>query len=153
MPNGYWRKVLRVDLSNRSISVDEPDDVFYRRHFGGAGFVAYHLLKELKPGIAPLGPENKLVVMPGPATGQAIPGAGRDCIGAKSPMTDAFGRSEGGGFFGAELKRAGFDGIIVEGQSETPVYLWIHDGEVEIRDAAHLWGKPTKESQEAIRAG
>ncbi len=151
MPNGYWKKVLRVDLNNRSISVDEPDDVFYRRYFGGAGFIAYHLLKELKPGIDPLGPDNKLVVMPGPATGQAIPGAGRDCIGAKSPMTDAFGRSEGGGFFGAELKRAGFDGIIVEGQSETPVYLWIRDGEVEIRDAAHLWGKPTKESQEAIR--
>ncbi len=151
MPNGYTGQILRVNLSNGSISVDKPDDNFYRRYVGGAGFVGYFLLKELKPGIDPLGPDNKLIFAPGPVTGTPLPGNGRNCVGAKSPRSGGYAKAEAGGFFGAELKRSGYDAVIVEGKAERPSYLWIHDGEAEIRDASHLWGKATKESQEAIR--
>jgi len=151
MPFGYNGKILRVNLTDNSIQIERPDENFYRRYIGGWGFIAYYLLKEVKPGIDPLGPENKLIVAPGVITGAPIPGSGRNAIGAKSPLTGAFGASEGGGYFGAELKHAGFDCIIIEGKAESPVYLWIHDGEAEIRDASYLWGMHIAESQEAIR--
>ena len=148
---GYNGRLMRVNLSQKSISVERPDEAFYRTYYGGWGFVAYYLLKELEPGIDPLGPENKLIVALGPVTGMPLGGSGRNAIGAKSPLTGAFGEADVGGFFGAELKHAGFDGIIVEGQAESPVYLWVHDGEAEIRDAAHLWGKTTGQAQATIR--
>ena len=151
MPFGYIGKILRVDLSREKISIESPDDVFYRRYVGGEGFVAYFLLKELRPGIDPLGPENKLIFAAGPVTGTAIPGNGRNSVGAKSPLSGGFGEAEVGGFWGAELKRAGFDAIILEGMAENPVYLWVHDGEAEIRDADHIWGKDTGDTQRIIR--
>ena len=126
MSNGYTGKILRVNLSNESISVDEPDDKFYRRYVGGAGFVAYFLLKELKPGIDPLGPDNKLIFAAGPVTGTPLPGGGRNCVGAKSPRSGGYAKAEVGGYFGAELKRAGYDAVIVEGKAKRPVSLWIH---------------------------
>jgi aldehyde:ferredoxin oxidoreductase len=98
-----------------------------------------------------LGPENKLIFATGPATGIPLAGFSRYSVVAKSPLTGGFGESEAGGFWGPELKSAGFDIIVVEGESSTPVYLWIHDGEAEIRDASHVWGKKTKEAQEDIR--
>jgi len=101
--------------------------------------------------IDPLGPENKLIFALGPVTGVPLPGSGRNCIGAKSPLTGGYAKSEVGGFWGAELKHAGYDAIIVDGKAEKPVYLWIQDGEASLRDASHLWGKNTKETQEAIR--
>jgi len=152
MPNGYWGKILRVDLTERRIEVQEQTDSFYRRHFGGMGLVAHYLLSEMKPGVDPLGPENLLIFAPGVITGVPLAGAGRNSVGGKSPLSGAFARSEVAGFFGAELKRAGFDAVVIKGQADRPVYLWMHDGEAEIRDARHLWGMPTKESQEAIRA-
>jgi len=148
---GYNGRILRIDLTQGTISVDEPKEAFYRTYYGGWGFVAYYLLKELEPGIDPLGPANKLIVALGPVTGMPLGGSGRNAIGAKSPLTGGFGEADVGGFFGAELKHAGFDGIIVEGKAETPVYLWIHDGEAEIRDAAHLWGRTTGQAQTLIR--
>jgi len=151
MPLGCNGKILRVDLSKEKISFENPDDIFYRRYVGGEGFVAYFLLKELKPGIDPLSPENKLIFAAGPVTGAPIPGSGRNSVGAKSPLTGGFGESEVGGHWGAELKRAGFDAVIIEGHASSPVYLWIHDGEVEIRDAEHLWGKVTGDAQKIIR--
>ena len=111
------------------------------------GFVAYYLLKEVPPGTDPLSPENKLIFALGPVTGVPIAGSGRNAVGAKSPLTGLFGEADAGGWWNAELKRAGYDAIIVEGRAERPVYLWIHDGEAEIRDATHLWGKATAESQ------
>ncbi|GAI22432.1 unnamed protein product, partial [marine sediment metagenome] len=84
-------------------------------------------------------------------TGVPLPGNGRNCVGAKSPLTGGYAKSEVGGFWGAELKHAGYDAIIVEGKAENPVYLWIHDGEVSIRDASHLWGMKTKETEQTIR--
>jgi aldehyde:ferredoxin oxidoreductase len=148
---GYNGSIIRVNLSQNTISVEEPEEEFYRTYYGGWGFVAYYLLKELEPGIDPLGPENKLIIALGPVTGMPLGGGGRNVIGAKSPLTGGFGEADVGGFFGAELKHAGYDGVIVEGKAESPVYLWIHDGRVEIRDAAHLWGKTTGQTQATIR--
>ncbi|MBA7646252.1 putative oxidoreductase YdhV [subsurface metagenome] len=152
LPGGYTGKILRVNLSNNTISVEELDKKFCRKYIGGTGFIAYYLYKELNPGINPLGPDNKLIFALGPLTGVSLPGNTRACIGAKSPLTGGIIKSEPGGNWGAELKHAGFDGTIVDGKAEKPVYLWIHDGEASIRDASHLWGKNTKETQETIRA-
>ena len=150
-PYGYNGKILRVDLSDNKLSIENLEDIFYRRYVGGWGFIGYYLLKELKPMVDPLGPENKLIFAAGPVTGVPIAGNSRNAVGAKSPLTGGFGAGEAGGYWGAELKHAGFDAIIIEGKAEKPVYLWVHDGEAEIRDADHLWGLYTKDSQETIR--
>ena len=151
MNNGCNGRILRVNLSRNEIQVEEPQEDFYRTYFGGWGFVAYYLLKEVPPGTDPLSPENKLIFALGPLTGVRIAGNARNAVGAKSPLTGLFGESDVGGWWNAELKHAGYDAIIVEGKAQNPVYLGIQDGEVEIRDATHLWGKPTAESQTAIR--
>ncbi len=119
---------------------------YFRRYMGGWNIIADVLLKEVPKGADPLGPQNKLIFAPGVVTGLALSGASRSAVGAKSPLTGGFGAAEVGGTLGAELKRAGFDAIIVEGVSPKPVYLWIKDGEAELRDATHLWGKTTKET-------
>jgi aldehyde:ferredoxin oxidoreductase len=151
MSFGYHRRILRVNLTDGQITVETPDDVFYRRYLGGAGFVAYCLLKEVSPNADPLGPENRLIFACGPLTGAPLAGSGRNAIGARSPLTGTMGEAEVGGFWGAELKAAGFDAIIVQGQAASPVYLWVHDGEAELRDATHLWGLETKPAHTAIR--
>jgi len=148
---GYNGKLLRVNLSAGSTSVETVDESLLRKYLGGAGLIAYFLWQELSQGTDPLGPENKLVFALGPLTGISLPGSGRNGVGAKSPLTGGIAKSEVGEFWGAELKRAGFDVIIVEGKAEKPVYLWVHDGEAAIKDATHLWGKNTKETQETIR--
>lgn len=152
MPFGYHGRILRVDLSNGAISEDQHDETWYRRYLGGAAASAYYLLKELKPGIDALGSGNKLIIAPGVLTGVPASGAGRNGVGAKSPQSGGIAKSEVGGFFGAELKHAGFDGIVIEGKADTLVYLWVKDGKAELRDARGLWGLPTLETEEAIRA-
>jgi aldehyde:ferredoxin oxidoreductase len=151
MPSGYNGRILRVDLSKRHISTETPGDVFYRRYVGGAGFIAYFLLKEVPPGTDPLGPENRLIFACGPLTGTPLAGSGRNAIGARSPLTGAMGESDVGGFWGAELKAAGFDALVIQGIAASPVYLWVHNGEAEIRDAGHLWGLENKETHAAIQ--
>ena len=151
MAFGYTGKVLRVDLSAQKISIDEMPENSYRTYFGGEAFIGYTLLKELKPGVDPLGPENKLIFAAGPLTGVPVGGCGRHCVGAKSPLTGGFGSGEAGGWWGAELKMAGFDAVIIEGQAAAPVYLFIEDGKAEIKNAQHLWGLKALECQEAIR--
>jgi len=151
-PAGYNGRILRVNLSNKSTTTEAIDELFCRRYIGGAGFITYYLWKELRPGVDALAPDNKLIFALGPISGLQLPGAARHCIGAKSPLTGGIAKAEAGGFWAAELKRAGYDAIIVEGRAETPVYLWIQDGEASIRDANHLWGKETKETEAAIRA-
>ena len=148
---GYAGKILRVNLPANTTSVEELDEEFCRKYIGGAGFIAYYLYKELKPGTDPLGPDNKLIFALGPVTGVTIAGNDRNCVGAKSPLTGGIIKSEVGGFWAAELKHAGFDGIIVEGKAEKPVYLWIQDGEASIKDASHLWGKETRETLNTLR--
>ena len=149
---GYWNKILHVNLTARTTWIEEPGDPFVRRYGGGRGFIAHYLLKYVPKGAEPLGPDNVLVFAPGVLTGAPVPGAGRHSVGAKSPLTGGFGESESGGFWGAELKRAGWDAVVVHGVSATPVYLWINEGAVQFRDASHLWGKITGEVQDAILA-
>ena len=151
-PPGYNGRILRVNLSNKSTTTEAIDELFCRRYIGGAGFTTYYLWKELKQGVDPLAPDNKLIFALGPVSGLQLPGAARNCVGAKSPLTGGIAKSEAGGFWVAELKRAGYDAIIIEGRAETPVYLWIQDGEASIRDASHLWGKETRETEAAVRA-
>jgi len=152
MEFGYSDKILRVNLSNDKISIEHPEEIFYRKYIGGEGFVAYYLLKELKPNTDPLGPENKLIFATGPITGVSIAGTGRNSVGAKSPLTNGFGEAEVGGYWGPELKKAGFDAIIIEGKAKSPIFIWINkNGNVEIRDASHIWGKTTGEAQKIIK--
>ena len=151
MSYGHWGKLLRVNLTTGDIAVESLDEGFLRRYLGGWGFIAHTLLRELPAGVDPLGPDNRLIYATGPITGQAIAGGGRHMIGAKSPLTGGFSGSEAGGYFGAELKRAGWDMVIFEGASPKPVYLWIQDDQVELRPAEHLWGREVWEVQEAIR--
>jgi aldehyde:ferredoxin oxidoreductase len=147
---GYWNKILHVSLGDRRTWIEEPGDEFFRRYAGGRGLIAHYLLEYVPKAADPLGPDNILVFAPGVITGAPVPGAGRHSVGAKSPLTGAFGESESGGYWGAELKRAGWDAIVVHGVSASPVYLWINDSAVEFRDAAHLWGRITGEVDEAI---
>jgi aldehyde:ferredoxin oxidoreductase len=150
--SGYNGKILRVNLSRKTMITEDLDPKICRQYLGGAGFVAYYLWKELKPGVDALSPENILIFAMGPVTGLAVPGAARMTIGAKSPLTGGVAKAESGGFWMAELKRAGYDAIIVEDKADKPVYLWVHDGEASIHDASHLWGKETLETEKAIRA-
>ncbi len=150
MVRGVAGKILRVNLSSGQVSIDEPDESFYRSYLGGAGFVSYYLLKEIPQGVDAFSPENKLIYAIGPMTGLPIPGASRSCIGAKSPLTGGYAKTEAGGFIPTELKKAGYDAIIVEGKAEKPVYLLVTDEKVEIRDASHIWGKTTLETQDMI---
>lgn len=150
MNYGYTGKIARINLSTRDIRIEQPDEIFYRTYIGGKGFIAYYLLKELTKGIDPLGPENKLIFACGIMTGLPVAGMPRYVVGAKSPLTGGFGQSEAGGFWGPELKKAGFDALIIEGKAAEPVYIYIHNGDVHIRDAKHLMGKETGEVQEII---
>ncbi|MBP1697601.1 MAG: aor 7 [Deltaproteobacteria bacterium] len=151
IPGGYNGKVLRVDLTSEKVTTEPIDASFCRKYLGGTGFIAHYLLTEFKPGIDPLGPENKLIFALGPLTGLPLGGCARHAVGGKSPLTGGVAKSEVGEHWGSQLKRAGFDVVIIEGKAKRPVYLHIHDGEAAIRDANHLWGKNTKETQESIR--
>jgi aldehyde:ferredoxin oxidoreductase len=151
LAKGYNNKILRVNLTSGTTSVESLDELTQRRFIGGAGLIMYYLAKELKPRTEPLSPENKLIMAGGPLTGIPLSGSGRNCVGCISPLTNGIAKSEVGGFFGAEMMHAGYDAIIVEGRSAKPVYLWIKDGVAEIRDATKYWGKTTKETQEGIR--
>ena len=151
MLGGYNGKVLRVDLTTEKVTTEPIDAPFCRKYLGGAGFIAYYLLAEFKPGIDPLGPENKLIFALGPLTGIPLGGCARHTVGGKSPLTGGVAKSEVGEYWGAQLKRAGYDVLIIEGKAKGPVYLSIGGGEVSIRDAGHLWGKNTKQTEDAIR--
>jgi len=151
MPNGYQGRILHVNLTDRTLATEEPPDTFYRMYMGGSALNLHYLLKEMAPGVDPLGPDNILGLSVGVATGAPISGQSRMTANAKSPLTGAIGDSQCGGFWPAELKFAGFDGIIVRGKASSPVYLWIHNGKAEIRDASHLWGKVTGDVEKTIR--
>jgi aldehyde:ferredoxin oxidoreductase len=151
MASGITGQILRVDLRNGKIETEFPGEDFYRIYFGGTGIIMNYLLKEVPKGIDPLGKENKLIFAAGPLTGSGIPGTGRNSVGAKSPLTGGIGFSEAGGFWGSELKKSGFDAVIIEGCSKSPVYLVIDEGQVELRDATHLWGKLTDEVETRIK--
>jgi aldehyde:ferredoxin oxidoreductase len=141
MPNGFSGKILRVNLSTGEIQVEEKSEKFYRAYLGGRGIIAYYLLNEVPPETKPLSPENLLIFAPSVLTGTTIPGASRNSVGAKSPLTGGFGEGEGGGDWGTKLRWAGYDALVISGQSPTPVYLWINNDTVELRDASQIWGQ------------
>jgi aldehyde:ferredoxin oxidoreductase len=151
MPYGYNGKIVRVDLTSRTVTVEEPGELVYRTYFGGGGLASYYLLKELTPGIDPLSADNILIFASSVISGAPIAGMVRYTVAAKSPLTGAYGEAEAGGFWGPELKFAGFDAVIITGKAEEPSYLWINDGTVEIRSAAKIWGAETGPAQEMIR--
>ncbi|MHA2039303.1 MAG: aldehyde ferredoxin oxidoreductase family protein [Promethearchaeota archaeon] len=144
-------KILRVNLTDGTISEEFPDDETLKLYLGGAGLATKYLIDETPKGIDPLGPENKLIFMTGPLTGTPSPSTGRYCVVAKSPLTGIWGEANSAGFWGRDLKRSGFDGIIFEGISSKPVYLVTEDGNAELKDASHLWGKNTSETTRLIK--
>jgi aldehyde:ferredoxin oxidoreductase len=152
MPFGYQGKILHVHLGDGRLEVEEPDERFYRKYMGGSAMGMYYLLKHTPAGADPLGPDNTLCVMDSVLTGVPVSGQSRCAATAKSPETELVGDSQGGGTWPAELKNAGFDGIVVHGKADQPVYLWIHEGEAELRDASDLWGRFTADVEDAIRA-
>ncbi len=151
MPYGYNGKRLLVNLTKGKIEEEQPDENWYRTYLGGMGSVAYHLLDKVKQGADPLSPDNTLIMATGVITGGPFSGSGRNAVGAKSPLTGAFGEADAGGFWGAELKQAGYDEIIFKGASDTPVWLWINNGVAELKDASKLWGLQVGECQDEMR--
>lgn len=150
MPNGYNGKILHVDLTKGSLTVEEPKEAFYRKYLGGSAMGMHYILRDMPKGADALSPENVLTLMAGVTTGAAISGQSRLNANAKSPISGGIGDSQSGGFFPAELKFAGFDGIVIKGKSPKPVYLAIIEGKYELRDAAHLMGKLSGEVDDII---
>ncbi|HEX7589229.1 MAG TPA: aldehyde ferredoxin oxidoreductase N-terminal domain-containing protein, partial [Anaerolineae bacterium] len=151
MGYGTSGKILRVDLTHRTIKTEQFDEEFYRLYPGGKALAAYFLLRELPLHTEPLDPENILIFANGLLTGAPFSTATRFTVVARSPLTRGFGETEAGGYWGPELKMAGWEAVIVTGRAETPVYLWIKNEHVEIRDARHLWGREPAEVQAALR--
>ena len=140
MQGAFTGKYLRVDLTQGTTAVEQFPELDYRMFMGGAAMAAAILMRELKPGVDPLGPDNILVFSTCPLTGIPLSGTNRFTAAAKSPLTDGYGEGEAGGWWGPELKFAGIDGIIFKGISPQPVYLAIEDDKIELRDARDLWG-------------
>ncbi|MFC2007870.1 aldehyde ferredoxin oxidoreductase family protein [Chloroflexota bacterium] len=147
---GYTGTILRVDLSRGIITKERLDKDSVDRFIGGRGLNLKYLYDEIEPGIDPLGPDNKIIFGTGPCNGTLVPGSQRFTVTTKSPLTGFIGDSNCGGDLGAELKYAGYDMIIIEGQSQKPVYLWINDENVELREADQLWGKTVFETRRII---
>ena len=143
-------RILRIDLSSGKISKESLDESLARNFLGGRGIATKILYDELPAGTDPLSPENKLIFAAGPLTGTSAPTGGRYMVITKGPLNGAIASSNSGGFFGKEFKTAGYDLIIFEGKAEKPVYVWIKDDEVEIRDASDLWGKNTHETTDIL---
>ncbi|MEM2104218.1 MAG: aldehyde ferredoxin oxidoreductase family protein [Candidatus Bathyarchaeia archaeon] len=148
---GYAGRILRADLSNNKIRYESLQEDFVKNFIGGTGFCTSILYNEVPPDTPALSPENKLVFAVGPLTGTIIPGSSRYVVASKSPLTGLWGEADCGGFWAPELKYAGFDAVVVEGCSKTPVYLWIYNGEAEIRDASHLWGMEVLETEKTLK--
>ena len=147
---GYTGKVLHIDLSTTVRSLHDLDETDARNYLGGGGLAA-HLLSSMNWDVDPFDLENRLVFFAGPLTGTPAPLCSRYSVCAKSPLTNIWGEAHASGFWGPELKASGLDGIVIEGKAERPVYLWIKDGKVTIKDARSLWGKDTFTTEDAIK--
>ncbi len=148
---GYWGKILHIDLADEKFTVEEPEEAFYRKYIGGACMGAFYLMKHMDAAVDPYAPENLLVFSLSSMTGAPISGNARHCVTSKSPLTGTIASSEGGGYWAPELKFSGYDALVIKGKAKNPVYLWIHNGEYELRDASSIWGSITGEAQDAIR--
>lgn len=149
---GWQGTILRVDLSQGKVTEEPLNKDLAHKYVGGRGLNSRVLWEELPPGVDPLGPENKIIIGVGPCNGTIVPGSQRFTVTFKSPLNGMFGDSNSGGSFGAELKYAGYDMVIIQGQAPKPVYLWIDDDQVELKPAGHLWGKTIRETRRAIES-
>jgi aldehyde:ferredoxin oxidoreductase len=151
MPYGYQGKILHVDLTAQTIEVETPPEAFYRKYMGGSAMGTYYVLQHMPPGADPTGPDNVFTVMLSVTTGASISGQSRVNVNARSPLSGGIGDAQAGGFFPAEMKFAGYDGIVFRGKSPHPVYLKILDGQASLHDASHLMGKITGEVEMALK--
>lgn len=151
MSAGYMGKILLVDLTSGSISEQKLGEAVYRHFIGGLGLGVRLLYQRMRPGVDPLGPDNLLGFLPGLLTGSKVPMTGRHMVVTKSPLTGTWCDSNAGGFFGMELKRAGYDGVLISGIASHPVFLLIYEGTAKLREATHLWGMDTTETVEILR--
>jgi aldehyde:ferredoxin oxidoreductase len=152
MAGGYMGRVLWVDLSQRSIREEALDEKISRDFIGGYGLGARIIYSHQQPGIDPLGSENILGILTGPCSGTQAIGGSRFMVSGKSPLTGTWGDSDCGGYFGPQLKFAGFDGVFFTGISDDPVYLLVENGKAELKDASSLWGADTRQTEERLKA-
>ena len=148
---GYTGKILRINLTDQTVKEEDLPFQMAKDFIGGAGFGIKYLFDEVPANADALGPDNKLIFSPGPFSGTNVPCASRMAVTAKSPLTGAVGMGLSGGHFPVELKFAGYDALIVEGESKEPVYIWIKDGEVKFRSAEKIWGMKTTDTQQIIK--
>ncbi len=151
MRYGFMDKILRVNLTSGTTTIETIPEQWARDYLGGAGLATKYLFEEVPADTDPLGPDNKLIFMTGPLTGTSSASASRYSVVSKSPLTGLWGHGNSGGSFGPAMKRAGFDGFIIEGCSEFPVYLEILDGEVKLLPANNLWGKTVPETEDILK--
>ena len=151
MLGGYAGKILFVDLSKGKITEESVPESIYRDFIGGIGLGARILYERMKPKADPLGPDNMLGFVTGPLTGTTATPSGRYMVVTKSPLTGAWADANSGGFFGPELKAAGYDAVFFTGISPKPVYLWVSSGKAELKDASHLWGKDAVVTEETLQ--
>lgn len=151
MMKGYTGRILRVDLTTGKIEVESLDDDLARKYLGGSGLCAKILWDETTADTDPFSPENPMVFMTGPFSGTSVLFSSKVRVATISPLTGILGEALAGGHWGAELKHAGFDGIVVKGKARNPVYLWIKDGDVKLVNADHVWGKDIYVTDEIIR--
>ena len=145
------RKILRVNLTAGTCTSEPLNMAWAMDYLGSRGLATKYLVEEIDPKVDPLSPENKLIMSTGPLTGTMASTGGRYTVVTKGPLTGAIACSNSGGFFGAEMKFAGWDMIIFEGRSSKPVYLYVENDKAELLDASHLWGKSTWHTEEAIK--
>jgi len=151
MIRGYAGVILRVNLSKGEIKREEINEEHARLFIGGRGYGTKIIYDEIDPKIDPLSPENKVVIATGPTNGSTAPSSGRTVVVTKGALNDTIASSNVGGFFGPELKQAGYDMVILEGKAKSPVYLWINNDNVELRDAQHIWGKKIPEVDSTMK--
>lgn len=150
---GFHGKLLYVDLTSRTLREEPLNTTWARQFVGSSGLAARYLFEMTHGDTDPLGPDNPLIMMTGPLTGTRTPSSSRHSFCARSPLTNLWGEANMGGFTGHELRRAGYDGIIITGRAETPVYLWVTaDRPPELREASQLWGLETYQTEERIKA-
>jgi len=151
MVGGYVGKILRVDLSQNKISKQDLDLSLAKKLIGGLGIAAKIMLEEMDVNTDPFDPDNKLIFATGPLTGSTVPAGCKSILVSRSPLTGIWGESIFSANCGIELKKAGYDMLIIEGKAEKPVYLWIHDDEVEIKSANGMWGMETFDACNAVK--
>ncbi len=148
---GYGGSVLRINLSDGKVTKEPTPEDLIRDYLGARGFIIHTLYKELKPGTDPLGPDALFITSPGPLTGLFVPSSGKIQSGGKSPLTGGYGESNSGGHFPAELKMAGYDMLILQGQHDKPCYIVVDDDDVRIEDAKDIWGKGSMTAEEILK--